>query len=79
MVAMDTAMETEIRANNFDGLPAKFINLCDRVIEILLITLLAFMPFTFGAVLNGSKEIVVIISASMLFVFFLKQGCLYLF
>lgn len=70
---MDTAMVTEKRINNSAGLPVKFIRFCDRVIEILLITLLAFMPFAFGAVQNWSKEIVVIISTGLLFVFLLRQ------
>jgi O-antigen ligase len=45
----------------------------DKAIEILLISLLAFMPFAFGAVHQWSQEVVVVISAAMLFVFLLRQ------
>ena len=66
-------MVTEKRTINLAGLPAKHIRLYDKVIEILLITLLAFMPLAFGAVQSWSREIIVIISTGLLFVFLLKQ------
>ncbi|MCX5633550.1 MAG: O-antigen ligase family protein [Phycisphaerae bacterium] len=73
MVTMDTAMVTGRRINKTAGLPAEYIRLSDRVIEILLITLLAFMPLAFGAVHDLSQEIVVVISAAVFFIFLVRQ------
>lgn len=70
---MDTAMVTEKRISKTAGLPAAYIRPIDRVIEILLIILLGFMPFAFGAVHDLSQEIVVAVSAAMLFIFLVKQ------
>ena len=44
----------------------------DKVIEWILISLLAFMPFAFGAVEAWSEEIVVILAAAMTICFLLK-------
>lgn len=75
---MDTAMVTERRPNNSAGLPSLrqqtgCIRISNRVIEILLISLLVFMPFAFGAVGDWSREIVVVISTCLLFVFLFRQ------
>ncbi len=47
--------------------------LSDRAIEILLISLLTFMPLAFGTVHQWSQEVVVVICAAMLSVFLLRQ------
>lgn len=66
-------MVMEIRQNKISDAAAALVNFCDNAIEILLITLLAFMPFAFGAVQSWSKEIVVIISAVLFLVFLSRQ------
>jgi tetratricopeptide (TPR) repeat protein len=58
---MDTAMVMEERKNNNAGL--------GRVIETLLICLIAFMPFAFGAVQAWSEQVVVVLSSAILFLF----------
>lgn len=45
----------------------------DRVIEWLLISLLAFMPFAFGAVEGWSQEVVIALAAVIWLCFLLKQ------
>lgn len=45
----------------------------DRVIEWLLISLLAFMPFAFGAVEAWSEEVVIALAAAIWLCFLLKQ------
>ncbi len=62
---MDTAMIMEERKNNDTGL--------SRVIEILLICLIAFMPFAFGAVEAWSEQVVVVLSSAILFLFLLQK------
>ncbi|PKL49160.1 MAG: hypothetical protein CVV39_03340 [Planctomycetes bacterium HGW-Planctomycetes-1] len=62
---MDTAMVMEERKNNGTGL--------SRVIEILLICLIAFMPFAFGAVEAWSEQVVVVLSSAILFLFLLQK------
>lgn len=44
----------------------------DKVIELLLITLLAFMPLAFGAVEAWSEEVVVVLTAAISVCFLLK-------
>ena len=44
----------------------------DRIIEWLLISLLAFMPFAFGAVEAWSEEVVIILAAAISICFLLK-------
>ncbi|MDD5010549.1 MAG: O-antigen ligase family protein [Phycisphaerae bacterium] len=55
----------EERKNNNTGL--------GRVIEILLICLIAFMPFAFGAVEAWSEQVVVVLSSAILFLFLLQK------
>jgi tetratricopeptide (TPR) repeat protein len=62
---MDTAMVMEERKNNGTGL--------GRVIETLLICLIAFMPFAFGAVQAWSEQVVVVLSSTILFLFLLQK------
>ena len=49
-----------------------YVSIYDRIIEVLLFLLLAFMPFAFGAVEAWSEEVVVIITAAIAICFFLK-------
>ena len=51
----------------------EYKRLGDRIIEILLVSLLVFMPFAFGAVHQWSQEAVVVISTAVLAVFLLRQ------
>ncbi len=51
----------------------KYRRLSDKIIEILLTALLAFMPFTFGAVHQWSQQIVVVVSTAVLIIFLFRQ------
>jgi len=48
------------------------VNKFDRIIELLLISLLAFMPFSFGAVEAWSEEVVVALAAAITVCFLVK-------
>lgn len=61
------------KSQRLSGLQANFLRLSEQVIEILLVSLLAFMPLAFGAVQSWSQEVVVIVSCCILFVFLLRQ------
>jgi tetratricopeptide (TPR) repeat protein len=62
-----------MRANriNIDAIDAPFSR-CDRIIEWLLISLLAFMPLAFGAVEAWSEEVVIALTAAISICFLLK-------
>ncbi|MBN1182659.1 MAG: O-antigen ligase family protein [Bacteroidales bacterium] len=49
-----------------------YISIYDKIIEILLFILLAFMPLAFGAVEAWSEEVVVIITSAIAICFILK-------
>lgn len=71
-------MATEEKTNNSAScgnsrLQDEYRRLSNKVIETLLILLLAFMPLAFGAVHQWSQEVVVVICAAMLIVFLLRQ------
>ncbi len=57
-----------LNSNSIDAKPDYF----DRIIEVLLIALLAFMPLAFGAVEAWSEEIVVLLTGAIFICFLLK-------
>ena len=72
---MDTAMDTEKRINNIRPAASdtKAYMLCNSVIEILLVCLLAFMPVAFGVVHQASRLVVIVICAAIFLVFMVRQ------
>ena len=60
--------EKLMNVNLIDAPASKF----DKVIEGLLISLLAFMPFAFGAVEAWSEEVVIALATAMIICFLLK-------
>jgi O-antigen ligase len=80
MVIMVTAMAMEKRKSNgrYQTGPdinrqEKYLRLPERLIEILLICLMAFMPLAFGAVQPWSRQIVVILSSAIILLFLLQR------
>ena len=73
-VALDKMGAIVDRGAQFCGIPQK-VTLFDRLIEGLLVTLLAFMPLAFGVVHAWSEEVVIIASGAIVICFLLKLVC----
>jgi len=52
----------------------RFAQMLDRLVEILLISAVGFMPFAFGGVQAWSEEVFVLLSGGMVFCFLLRQA-----
>jgi tetratricopeptide (TPR) repeat protein len=80
MVIMVTAMVMEKRKNNGRYQTGSdtnrqeiYLRLPERLMEILLICLIAFMPLAFGAVQPWSRQVVVVLSSAIVLLFLLQR------